>query len=127
MTIVLGYVQTPEGAAALAAALEVLHEGESLIVINKAEESIFSAEQDADALRERLQRHGVAAQVRELYETEDPAETIVSEAIDSGARLVVIGLRKRSPMGKMLLGSTAQSVLFDAPCPVLTVKAGSAA
>ena len=127
MTIVLGYVQTPEGAAALAVALEALHEGEPLIVINKAEESVFSAEQDADAFRERLQRHGIAAQVRELYETEDPADTIVSEAVNCGARLVVIGLRKRSPMGKMFLGSTAQSVLFDAPCPVLTVKAVSAA
>ena len=128
MTVVVGYVRTAEGEAALAAALEQLHEGERLIVVNKPEQSEleeFSAEQDSDALHNNLAEQGVDAEVVNLYASDEPADLIVEQAAAHGARLVVIGLRKRSPVGKILLGSTAQAVLFSSPCPVLSVRAGT--
>jgi nucleotide-binding universal stress UspA family protein len=128
MTVVVGYVRTAEGEAALAAALEQLHEGERLIVVNKPEQSEleeFSAEQDSDALHNNLAEQGVDAEVVNLYASDEPADLIVEQATAHGARLVVIGLRKRSPVGKILLGSTAQAVLFSSPCPVLSVRAGT--
>ena len=129
MTVVLGYVRTDEGQAALATALDLLQEGERLVVVNKSEpdelQGEFSEEQEADAFRDHLADIGVDAEVLTLTAADEPAEVLVSQATASGARLVVIGLRRRSPVGKMLLGSTAQEVLFNAPCPVVTARAQS--
>ena len=44
----------------------------------------------------------------------------VAEQMD--AELIVIGLRRRTPVGKLILGSNAQRILLDAHCPVLAVK-----
>src|SRR5665647_866365 len=52
----------------------------------------------------------------------DVAEDIIGAASREEAVLIVIGLRRRSPVGKLLLGSNAQRILLDAPCPVLAVK-----
>lgn len=127
MTVVLGYVRTDEGNAALATALDLLQDGERLVVVNKSEPDElggeFSEEQEADAFHDRLAEQGVDAEVLTLTAADEPAEVIVSQAVASDARLVVIGMRRRSPVGKMLLGSTAQEVLFNAPCPVVTARA----
>ncbi|MFN8149144.1 MAG: universal stress protein [Candidatus Nanopelagicales bacterium] len=127
MTVVLGYVRTDEGQAALATALDLLQEGERLVVINKSEPDElggeFSEEQEADAFHDRLAEQGVEAEVLTLTAADEPADVIVAQAVASDARLVVIGMRRRSPVGKMLLGSTAQAVLFNAPCPVVTARA----
>lgn len=53
----------------------------------------------------------------------DPPVAILDEAERLAASLVVIGSRKRSPVGKFLLGSTTQRVLLDAHAPVLVIKA----
>jgi nucleotide-binding universal stress UspA family protein len=38
------------------------------------------------------------------------------------AELLVIGIRHRSPVGKLLLGSVSQRLLLECPKPVLAVK-----
>jgi len=43
---------------------------------------------------------------------------------DCGAPAIVIGLRRRTAEGRLLLGHTAERVLLEAPCPVVTVKCG---
>ena len=53
----------------------------------------------------------------------EPAEDLISIAERVAAELIVIGLRRRSPVGKLILGSNAQRILLDAHCPVLAVKA----
>ena len=54
---------------------------------------------------------------------EEPAEDLIVVAEETDASLIIIGLRRRTPVGKLILGSNAQRVLLDAPCDVLAVKA----
>lgn len=52
-----------------------------------------------------------------------PGEDIVEFAQDNSIDLIIVGLRKQSRVGKLVMGSTAQYVILKAPCPVLAVKA----
>jgi nucleotide-binding universal stress UspA family protein len=131
MPIVVGYVSTAEGRAALqAAARECRLRGTNLIVINsnrggKHLDTVEAAdyERELDAIRAELAEAGVSAEVRQLVRGLEPAEDLIAVAEETEADVIVIGLRRRSPVGKLILGSNAQRVLLDAPCPVLAVKA----
>ncbi len=61
--------------------------------------------------------------MRQLVRGLEPAEDLIGVAEEVGADFIVIGLRRRTPVGKLILGSNAQRILLDAPCPVLAVKA----
>jgi nucleotide-binding universal stress UspA family protein len=132
MTIVVGYVPKPEGRAALRrATAEAVLRREDLLVINAARgdayaDSGFAPEEELAAVRAELDRSGVGAEVRQLVRGADPADEIMEAADAAGAGLIVIGIRRRTPVGKLILGSTAQRVLLEADCPVLAVKADSA-
>jgi len=129
MTIVVGYVPTPEGEAALTAAIdEARRRSETLHILNAARgdashDPNFLDEQAVTALRGRLTDSGIGFEVQQLVRGKDAAEEIVEAADRLGASLVVIGLRRRTPTGKLLFGSQAQRVLLDADRPVLAVKA----
>ena len=51
-----------------------------------------------------------------------PGEDLVQFAKDNDIDYIFIGVRKRSKVGKLMFGSTAQQVILQAPCPVVTVK-----
>ena len=51
-----------------------------------------------------------------------PGEELVKFAIDNDIDEIIIGIRKKSNLGKLIFGSTAQYVILKAPCPVITVK-----
>jgi len=130
-TIVVGYVPKPEGKAALRrAAQEAKLRDSRLVVVNShrggrefdRDDAIESEAQLAE-VKSELASHGVEHDVRQLVRGMDPAEDLVNVATEVDAELIVIGLRRRSPVGKLILGSNAQRVLLDAPCPVLAVKA----
>ena len=80
-------------------------------------------EQDLDDVRGLLADAGVKFDVRALVRGNDVADDLVDLAEETGAKLIVIGLRKRNPVGKLILGSNSQQILLDAPCAVLAVKA----
>jgi nucleotide-binding universal stress UspA family protein len=130
-TIVVGYVPKPEGHAALRrAAEEAQLRNARLVVVNSHRggrefdrEDAVETEEDLEAIRAELEKAGVEHEIRQLVRGMDPADDLVNVANDVAADFIVIGLRRRSPVGKLILGSNAQRVLLDAPCPVLAVKA----
>ncbi|HET7397380.1 MAG TPA: universal stress protein [Intrasporangium sp.] len=129
MTVIVGYRPTPEGGAALDRAVEeTRRRGARLLVVNSAEEppgspEPISAERGVDALARRLSSAGVAHDIRQLHLGEDPCEAILAGVSEPTADLIVIGVRRRTPVGKLITGSVAQRILLEAPCAVLAVKA----
>ena len=131
MAVVVGYVPTAEGRAAIRqAAQECRLRNTRLVVINSsrggsslsAVDAARSAE-ELEALATQLAAEGLDHEVRQLVRGLEPAEDLIAVAEEVSADVIVIGLRRRSPVGKLILGSNAQRVLLDAPCPVLAVKA----
>lgn len=128
MAIVVGYLATPEGRAALeTAAEEARRRAERLVVVvsgrgDETDEQRSELDVALDGVRAELDARGVAHEVRVLTRGRDVAEDLIGTAEEVGAALIVIGLRRRSPIGKLILGANAQRILLDSPCPVLAVK-----
>ncbi|MGW1493889.1 universal stress protein [Streptomyces sp. NBC_00191] len=131
MTVLVGYVPTPEGEAALRAGIdEARTKGETLLVVNTTRgdayaDRAFAEQKDLDHVRRELTELGVDFEIRQVVGGRDADEEILDLAASSEASLIVIGLRHRSPVGKLIMGSAAQRILLGAPCPVLAVKADS--
>ena len=130
--VVVGYVPKPEGEAAVEQGIaEAKLRGSTLVVVNSHrggreydDDTSARSEHDLSALEARLKESGLEYDVRQLVRGFEPAEDLISIAESSNAELIVIGLRRRTPVGKLILGSNAQRILLDAPCPVLAVKVG---
>jgi len=130
--VVVGYVPKPEGEAAVDQGIaEAKLRGSTLIVVNSDrggrdydDKISVRSEQDLVALEAKLKESGLTYDVRQLVRGLEPAEDLIGIAEDASAELIVIGLRRRTPVGKLILGSNAQRILLDAPCPVLAVKVG---
>jgi nucleotide-binding universal stress UspA family protein len=130
-SIVVGYVPKAEGRAALRrAAEEARLRSARLVVVNSHRggrefdtEDALQTEAQLEEVKSELRSAGVEHEVRQLVRGMDPADDLINVATEVDADFIVIGLRRRSPVGKLILGSNAQRVLLDAPCPVLAVKA----
>jgi len=127
-TVVLGYVPKPEGEAALAAAIaESQLRKADLVVVNSHRARRHDAEATAidaelDEVRARVEDAGVTVDIRHPEGGLEASEDLLAIADEVAAELIVIGLRRRTPVGKLILGSNAQRILLDSSCPVLAVK-----
>ena len=131
MSIVVGFVPTNEGRAALRrAAEEARLRSTRLVVINSnrggkdlAADEAARYDAELETIKTQLTEAGVDHEVRQLVRGLEPVEDLIAVAEETNADFIVIGLRRRTPVGKLILGSNAQRILLDAPCPVLAVKA----
>jgi nucleotide-binding universal stress UspA family protein len=129
MTILAAYVPRPEGQAALDKALEIAKERqEHLIVVNAGpggnrEDKSLAFGADMEDIEKRLAQTGVPYTVHQFVRGKSALEEIEELVETHNVSLLVIGMRKRSPVGKLIMGSVARDILLTVPCPVLSVKA----
>ena len=128
MKILVGYVPTPEGEAALqAAGAEAVLRGASILLLNTSRgdayvDSRYANDAELAAAEAKLREQGVEVTIQQAVSSGDVAGELLKTAAAEDVVLIVLGLRRRSPVGKLILGSTAQRVLLEAPVPVLAVK-----
>jgi nucleotide-binding universal stress UspA family protein len=129
MSIVVGFVPTPAGEAALKAGIaEARLRNEDLLIVNSAREGALvdksvAPEELLEQAARRATEAGVRASVIQPPYQHDLADEFLDVARDANASLIVIGLRHRTQVGKFILGSHAQRILMQADRPVLAVKA----
>lgn len=86
------------------------------------QESIQSAENTLAYWEDQIRGSGLACETHLLIRGLDAGEDLVRFARDHAVAEIVIGVRRRSKVGKLVFGSTAQYVILKAPCPVLCVR-----
>jgi nucleotide-binding universal stress UspA family protein len=133
--IVTGLLHSAEGEAAIARAVEEarLRDGHLLLVsyvptphdaqgsrsyAQRRQDALDAAEAEAAPLREQ----GAAVSVEVPMGANSPSEAILQVAREQHVDLIVIGMRRRSRVGKLVLGSNAQDILLGADAAVLAVK-----
>ncbi|MDO5619177.1 universal stress protein [Kocuria sp.] len=116
MTVVIARSKSPESEAALAAGLvEAKRRGEDAVIFQLDNEQL---DPDTDQL------DGVSVTFRfPQPRGRDATGDLLDVAEEVGASLIVVGIKHRSPVGKLFLGSSAQQLLLEANAPVLAVKA----
>lgn len=83
---------------------------------------ITEAERNLEKAKEYCENGGVKCESHLLIRGFEPGEDIVMFAQEQNADEIIIGIKRRSKVGKFIFGSTAQVVILDAHCPVLAVK-----
>ncbi len=139
MSVVVAYTQSPEGVRALeAGAAEARLRGTGLHVVtvqvHEVGDSPTQARRDmtsAGALEKHLARVRGELESADLEVATELLHTVQGEETEQilellprvDAELLVVGVRRRSPVGKLVLGSVSRDLLLAAPIPVLAVKA----
>jgi nucleotide-binding universal stress UspA family protein len=132
MKVLAAYTPTPEGRAALRraaeearlrdAALVVVYYVRVAVAMGDVSGEFRAVERDLERQRAEWDRAGLTVAVHATMGAKAASSEVLQVAEDEAVDLIVIGLRKRSPVGKFVMGSTAQEVLLEATCPVLALK-----
>jgi nucleotide-binding universal stress UspA family protein len=127
MTVVIGYIPNVYGEAALSAGIdEARRRRTGVLVVNASKgdslaDPKYVGESAWTDLDDRLGALDIPYDVRQTIGS-DVADELLDAIREIDAEAVVIGIRHRTAVGKMLMGSVAQRILLEAPCPVIAVK-----
>lgn len=116
MTILAAVTADREGRLALTEGIaEARQLGTELVAVNLGVTTLNLKDLDTN---------GVSVTVidRQAKESQDSADVILDEITNHRVTRLVIGVKRRTPVGKAILGSLSQTLLLNAPVPVLAVK-----
>ena len=80
------------------------------------------AEEELNQVQDQVEDQGIECETRVSVQGLEPGEDLVQFAKDQKIEEIFVGVKRRSKVGKLVFGSTAQYVILEAPCPVHTVK-----
>jgi nucleotide-binding universal stress UspA family protein len=86
------------------------------------QKEIEQAERGLEYAQSIFEKGNIDCKTHLLIRGMSPGEDLVKFAQDNGIHQIFVGVKRRSKVGKLLMGSTAQYVILNAPCPVMTIK-----
>ena len=130
MKILVGYDGTNAAKEALSLAKDHAKAfGGSVDVVTSMEkgtegqrEDIEQAERGLEWARSFFEEYGITCKTHLLIRGLMPGEDIVQFAEENKMDEIIVGVKRRSKVGKLLMGSTAQYIILKASCPVVSVK-----
>ena len=130
MKILIGYdgSNSAKDALDLAKKHAVAFEAEVIIVVSLTGGSVTHAvevqhaTEDLEFSKKMFDEDGIPCETKLLIRGMTPGEDIVDYAKEKAVDEIIIGIKRRSKVGKLLFGSNAQYIIIKAPCPVVTVK-----
>jgi nucleotide-binding universal stress UspA family protein len=116
MTIIAVVTDSREGRNALVEAVaEAKRLGSDLVAVNLGSAELDVTNLDTDGLTLTIVDRGGR-------DKDDSADAVFDEIAARQATRLVIGVKRRTPVGKAFLGSLSQQLLLNSPVPVLAVK-----
>lgn len=85
-------------------------------------EDIDKVESKLEKIETSFKAGDIPCEVQASVSFQSPGEDLVRFARDNDVDEIIIGIKRRSKVGKLVFGSTAQHVILKAPCPVVSVK-----
>lgn len=130
MKILIGYKGVDVGKDLLSLAVKHAKAfgGEVLVVTSmmeggdKEQKKITAAEKNLESVKIYFTEREIPVKTHLLIRGMEPGEDIISFAREKQVDEIIIGVKSRSKVGKLLFGSTAQAVILQADCPVISVK-----
>ena len=130
MKILLGYDGSEEADRALSLAVRHAKAFGAKVLVLKSRnkgtnEDLPDIEKDEELLenaKKMLAEAGVECETHLVIRGETPAEDLIDFAEENKVDEIIVGIAKKSRVGKLIFGSNAQYVILHAPCPVVTVQ-----
>ena len=130
MKIVVGYKESQISKAILDVAVQHAKAFDATVyIVSSLEggtgqkiEEIDVANGELRYAEEVLKKAGIETATHLLIRSLSPGEDIVEFAHDKGADEIIVGVNMKSKVGKFILGSTAQHVILNAHCPVVSIS-----